>query len=69
MKLPSVCYGYVLLAFVNEESALGLWQGKIKLGEKTKLNAGGMKGESGRHHVATKEDRGPTTLPINHEPM
>lgn len=33
---PSVLCEYILLALVNREAAFSLWQGKIKLGKKSK---------------------------------
>ena len=43
---PSACCECVLLSLVNKEAAFGQWLKRVKLGRKTKLNAGRKKVES-----------------------
>ena len=46
VRFFSACCEYVLLPLVNKEAAFVQWLNRIKLGRKTKLNAGRKKVES-----------------------
>lgn len=58
---------HVLLPLANKKVALDLWQCRIQLGRKTKMNSGRKETESARHRVVAEGERYPRALTVKYK--